>query len=464
MTLLARAAAIDLGRPLAVLRVDGGLTRSRVLMQTAGRPAPDPGRGRRLAARHCGRRGRPGPARCRSRADARRRRPPGRFVAARYEPAIGRRRGSRAPGPLRATPSLASGATSALGVLMTDDRALRRRDHRCRGRRHCHRASTCALPASHGRARARRRRRHRNLEGEHRHRAHRVRHPARAASSPAGPARAPAADRLRRRRRASRSRRPGPSWSPGMRSRRPGSTTCSPSPGRTGTSAPPRWRSRSSTGASRTSRKERPGPSPSPTSRSSVRGARASPSPPRRSAPASSSGSAPRSPMSGTAGRLALADLEWSRARPTGWSTQPASGLGPAQPAVRSRRIHHRARVVASSSSSTSWPARSCPSIVLPVPSERTKGVLVAPTVYGNVLLGPTAEDIADPERTPPPRPSGLAALLEAGRRILPELVARRGHRDLRRHACRHASTGTTRSPSTSVSATPASGASGPPA
>jgi glycerol kinase len=33
VTLLARATAIDLGRPLALLRVDGGLTRSRVLMQ-----------------------------------------------------------------------------------------------------------------------------------------------------------------------------------------------------------------------------------------------------------------------------------------------------------------------------------------------------------------------------------------------------------------------------------------------
>ena len=33
VTLLARAAAMDLGRPLALLRVDGGLTRSRVLMQ-----------------------------------------------------------------------------------------------------------------------------------------------------------------------------------------------------------------------------------------------------------------------------------------------------------------------------------------------------------------------------------------------------------------------------------------------
>ncbi len=34
VTLLARAAAEDLGRPLALLRVDGGLTRSRLLMQT----------------------------------------------------------------------------------------------------------------------------------------------------------------------------------------------------------------------------------------------------------------------------------------------------------------------------------------------------------------------------------------------------------------------------------------------
>ena len=33
VTLLARATAVDLARPLAVLRVDGGLTRSRVLMQ-----------------------------------------------------------------------------------------------------------------------------------------------------------------------------------------------------------------------------------------------------------------------------------------------------------------------------------------------------------------------------------------------------------------------------------------------
>jgi len=43
-------------------------------------------------------------------------------------------------------------------------------------------------------------------------------------------------------------------------------------------------------------------------------------------------------------------------------------------------------------------------SILLPVPTERTKGVLVAPTIYGNVLLGPTAEDLhIGPTRLPPP-------------------------------------------------------------
>ncbi len=62
-------------------------------------------------------------------------------------------------------------------------------------------------------------------------------------------------------------------------------------------------------------------------------------------------------------------------------------------------------------------------SILLPVPTERTKGVLVAPTVYGNVLLGPTAEDIGDRDDTATTA-DGIDGLLQAGRRILPELVA----------------------------------------
>jgi glycerol-3-phosphate dehydrogenase len=61
-------------------------------------------------------------------------------------------------------------------------------------------------------------------------------------------------------------------------------------------------------------------------------------------------------------------------------------------------------------------------SILLPVPTERTKGVLVAPTVYGNVLLGPTAEDVLDRGDTATTA-SGLRSLLAAGRRILPGLA-----------------------------------------
>ncbi len=60
-------------------------------------------------------------------------------------------------------------------------------------------------------------------------------------------------------------------------------------------------------------------------------------------------------------------------------------------------------------------------SIILPVPTARTKGVLVAPTVFGNVLLGPTAEDVPDRSDTSTSAP-GLSALLAAGRRILPGL------------------------------------------
>ena len=61
-------------------------------------------------------------------------------------------------------------------------------------------------------------------------------------------------------------------------------------------------------------------------------------------------------------------------------------------------------------------------SILLPVPTARTKGVLVAPTVYGNVLLGPTAEDVTDVRDTATTA-AGLSSLLTAGRRILPGLA-----------------------------------------
>ena len=61
-------------------------------------------------------------------------------------------------------------------------------------------------------------------------------------------------------------------------------------------------------------------------------------------------------------------------------------------------------------------------SILLPVPTAQSKGVLVAPTVYGNVLLGPTAQDIDDRGDTATTA-DGLASLLGAGRRIIPGLL-----------------------------------------
>jgi glycerol-3-phosphate dehydrogenase len=59
---------------------------------------------------------------------------------------------------------------------------------------------------------------------------------------------------------------------------------------------------------------------------------------------------------------------------------------------------------------------------LLPVPTSHTKGVLVAPTVFGNVMLGPTADDIDDKTATGSTR-AGIDGLLAKGRRILPALV-----------------------------------------
>lgn len=61
--------------------------------------------------------------------------------------------------------------------------------------------------------------------------------------------------------------------------------------------------------------------------------------------------------------------------------------------------------------------------VILPVPSAKTKGVLVAPTVFGNVLLGPTAEDLQDKSATQTTA-DGLAQLLDKGRPIMPRLLS----------------------------------------
>ncbi|MGV9310641.1 FAD-dependent oxidoreductase [Streptomyces sp. NPDC003691] len=60
--------------------------------------------------------------------------------------------------------------------------------------------------------------------------------------------------------------------------------------------------------------------------------------------------------------------------------------------------------------------------IVLPVPTTVGKGVLVCPTVYGNVLLGPTADDITDRTATGTTE-DGIAFLRTRGARLLPRLL-----------------------------------------
>jgi glycerol-3-phosphate dehydrogenase len=62
------------------------------------------------------------------------------------------------------------------------------------------------------------------------------------------------------------------------------------------------------------------------------------------------------------------------------------------------------------------------PVIVLPVPSSRGKGVLVSPTIYGNVMLGPTAEDLTDRTATGTSE-AGFEFLWEKGRALMPQLL-----------------------------------------
>jgi L-2-hydroxyglutarate oxidase LhgO len=60
--------------------------------------------------------------------------------------------------------------------------------------------------------------------------------------------------------------------------------------------------------------------------------------------------------------------------------------------------------------------------VLLPVPTATTKGVLVSPTIYGNVLLGPTAEEVLNKSATNTSF-DGLQTLIDKGRKILPELL-----------------------------------------
>jgi glycerol-3-phosphate dehydrogenase len=62
--------------------------------------------------------------------------------------------------------------------------------------------------------------------------------------------------------------------------------------------------------------------------------------------------------------------------------------------------------------------------ILLPTPTPRTKGILIAPAAHGNLLLGPTAEDGDDPEDWATSA-AGLAAVQAGAQRLVPSLDVR---------------------------------------
>ncbi len=65
-------------------------------------------------------------------------------------------------------------------------------------------------------------------------------------------------------------------------------------------------------------------------------------------------------------------------------------------------------------------------SVLFPAPTNNSKGILVLPTVDGNILLGPTADDL--PELTPDAAatsPTGLAAVISGARRLVPDIDPR---------------------------------------
>lgn len=62
------------------------------------------------------------------------------------------------------------------------------------------------------------------------------------------------------------------------------------------------------------------------------------------------------------------------------------------------------------------------PHIILPVPSKVGKGVLVSPTIYGNLMVGPTAQDIEDRTDTSTTA-EGFAFLMDKLSRLMPALA-----------------------------------------
>ncbi len=61
--------------------------------------------------------------------------------------------------------------------------------------------------------------------------------------------------------------------------------------------------------------------------------------------------------------------------------------------------------------------------VLLPIPTGKTKGVLVSPTVYGNIMLGPTAEDLQDKKQKGTSR-EGIEFLWQKGQAIINKLMS----------------------------------------
>lgn len=61
-------------------------------------------------------------------------------------------------------------------------------------------------------------------------------------------------------------------------------------------------------------------------------------------------------------------------------------------------------------------------SVLFPVPSGESKGILVVPTVDGGVLLGPTAEDLPPGAQEAETTAQGLSQVVEGARRLVPEV------------------------------------------
>jgi len=62
--------------------------------------------------------------------------------------------------------------------------------------------------------------------------------------------------------------------------------------------------------------------------------------------------------------------------------------------------------------------------IILPVPTKLTKGKLASPTIHGNILIGPTAEDLSDKEDKAVTA-QGLKEVVEGVRMLVPKVSAR---------------------------------------